>query len=229
MSADDVDSENGDLNKPKKMKHEWSELTTLESKERVSEWAIQNHLKYFSTTKASFGETDWYRCGLLKRSHHSDCPVKAKIIKHNDRNDFTVWYTTWEHVHPDKNALKMPDKYREEISRQTQSKVKPIHMLKSLQDRFDGEYPLNIRQVRYEKKKNTVTEPIVSHDELINWLKSKKAVPTDLDEPFCLSYNHHPTSGVFNSVFSTKRLLSFAAHSFWAADSTYKMLWQGTH
>lgn len=42
-----------------------------------------------------------------------------------------------------------------------------------------------------------------------------------------LSYNHHPTSGVFNSVFSTKRLLSFAAHSFWAADSTYKMLWQG--
>lgn len=95
-STDDNGSDNGDLNKPKKIKHEWTEVMSMESKDLVSEWISQNNLKYFSTTKASFGMTDWYRCGLLKRSHHSVCPVKAKVVMPNDREDFTVWYTTWD-------------------------------------------------------------------------------------------------------------------------------------
>lgn len=120
----------------------------------------------------------------------------------------------------------MPEKYRKEIARQSESKVKPNSILKSLNDRFEMEYPVNIRQIRYEKKKINSSEPIVNHGELVNWLKSKKAVPKDMDEPFCLSFNHHAKTGVFNAVFSTIRLLLFAENSIWAADSTYKMVWQ---
>lgn len=208
------------------MKHEWNELITVQSMTRVTALINQYNLKYFSTTKASFGDTDWYRCGLVKRSSHNECPVKAKIVKLNDRKDYTLWYTTWEHHHPDKNALKMPEKYREEIVRQTQSKVKPHLLLKSLNDRFGDEFPVNIRQIRYERKKVTSAEPIVNHGELVNWIRSKKVVPTNMDQTFCLSFLHDPKSGKFNAVFSTLRCLSFAKTSKWGADSTYKLVWQ---
>lgn len=108
---DDVDVDINS-NEPKRKKHEWIELITLETNERVMEWINQHDLKYLGTTKASFGDTDWYRCGLLKRDHHTDCPVKAKIVRYNDKTGFVVSYTTWIHEHPDKKALKMPTKYR---------------------------------------------------------------------------------------------------------------------
>lgn len=67
-----------------------------------------------------------------------------------------------------------------EIVRQANIKVKPNNILKDLRDRFQGEYPVNIRQVRYQKSKHETAEPIVNHGELINWLRSKKTVPTDI-------------------------------------------------
>lgn len=221
-------SSNGDddSNKRKKIKHEWNEMMTVESNESVIEWINQNHLKYFSSTTANSGDTDWYRCGLIKRSNHSECPVKAKVVKLNTTKDFTIWYTTWNHHHPDKNALKMPVKYKDEIVRQTESKVKPNMILKSLRERFDDEFPVNIRQIRYEKKKSSSSEPIINYGDLFQWVKSNKKRPTDIDHPFCLSFSHNQTTGGFNAVFSTIRCLSFAENPIWCADTTHKMMWQ---
>lgn len=223
---DGEDGEDGDSNKAKKLKHEWNELITLASNQRVSEWIKEHPIKYVSTTKANFGDTDWYRCGLLKRKYHWQCPVKVKIVKQNDRQDFAVWFTTWDHHHPDKKGLIMPEKYREEIARQTVSKARPNQILRSLNDRFANEYPMDIRQVRYQKGKVAPSESIINQGELVNWFRSKKLIPNDIDEPFCLSFSHHAKNGAFNAVFSTIRLLSFAQNPHWSADSTYKLVWQ---
>lgn len=39
------------------------------------------------------------RCCLVVRRDHKICPVRGKVIKFNDTDEYEVEYTTWNHYH----------------------------------------------------------------------------------------------------------------------------------
>lgn len=179
-----------------------------------------------TTTSTQLADTDYYRCGLIIRSDHKKCPVRGRVIRTHSTSNFQTEYTTWEHDHTAAKT-KLPQDYRAEIAEQAKSKVRPANILKSTNNRLGNKYPLKIRQVRYEISKMSSSQPIVNFGDLAAWIKSKRAIPNDLDEPFCIGFTQNPSNMKFNAVFSTLRLLSHADQSIWCADTTYKTVWQG--
>lgn len=78
----------------------------------------------------------------------------------------------------------------------------------------DG-FLLKIRHVRQVISKSTDLKPVESFGDLAAWIKQKRIVPKDIDEPICIAFSQSPGNGKFNAVFSTVCLLQQANQDVW--------------
>lgn len=190
-------------------------------KEDGSDWASYN------TNVSKKFRKEYFRCTVAKR-RGEQCMAGRILMYPNHDTTVHLLATACDHNHEElKNKVTLQKGPREEIWRLFNINDDSSSIWEAAgKHHFDNRRQLTNLLAKFRTEKYGPTT--ISVPELIEWCKTRNAIPRDENATFVLSMETGEDDMSVRVLVSTRKLLNETARSELVhADGTYKMVWQG--
>lgn len=233
--------EGSEIKEPKTRKtFGWSTVARFQTYTEAHNSILAEHFKKHGTKKGSDGSKINYRCGKIKQKSKVQCEAKRRIVQSVSTADFVVESNnathTCESIDASHQAKSVSEEMKQMIINCAANRMTPkyiithINTLRENHGLFLDEETPNIPSIYYILKanKSEKTPKIQYLGQLVEWCESNMEVPSDMDQPFVIGFEHSDEGEElhFKVVVTTKRLLEHCAGiTHLCVDGTYKLNW----
>lgn len=218
----------------------WSTVGKFQTYTEAHSSILADNFKKHGSKSGNKGSKTNYRCGKIKQTSKVQCEAKRRIFQSVSTTDFVVESNnvphTCESIDAAHQAKSVSDEMKQMIITCAANQMTPkyiiahINSLRENYGLFSNEETPNISSIYYILKANKLekTPKIQYLGQLVDWCESNMEVPSDMDKPFVIGFEHSDEGEDlhFKLVVTTRRLLEHCANiTHLCVDATYKLTW----
>ncbi|CAF2123572.1 unnamed protein product [Rotaria magnacalcarata] len=245
-SDEEVDTDNNDLQRNKKIKKRQARYWVKEaefSNAGEAQASVEIIRSKHYTNYSEIGRRVHYRCKKAKHRGRQ-CRASMHLLYHADSDKVSMYKTEVDHDHEERQVHGINENVKKSIDDLFNDGImKPKQIIRALQARkIATPSIIQIKNYLAQFKKKKFGSYMISLGELEDWCKRNLNIPVDENKSFVVWYQimyegeeyddeddvEDNDGNKFRIFISSVRLLNIASiSSHINADATYKLIWQG--